>query len=168
MLTTTQMHRDSPLLFGCLIPSQISDPRTEGGTLTSYTSYHISSTPNPDGVRRRYSDFDWLRDILVARYHGIAVPLMPEKRLVGNQSKSFIEERMQVGFLFCASLGESADFFKRVLLVLQRPTIPRRFLAKQSPLRSHRPCPMVEARSRCGAARSGFLLVPASAGCWGG
>jgi hypothetical protein len=78
----------------CVCP-QVSDPRTEGGALTSYTTYHISSTLSPDGVRRRYSDFDWLRDILVARYHGIAVPLMPEKRLVGNQSKSFIEERMQ-------------------------------------------------------------------------
>lgn len=47
------------------LPLQISDPRTEGGTLTSYTSYHVSCTLLPDGVRRRYSDFDWLRDILV-------------------------------------------------------------------------------------------------------
>ena len=31
----------------------------------------------------------------MARFHGIAVPLMPEKRVVGNQSKGFIEERMQ-------------------------------------------------------------------------
>lgn len=46
------------------------------------------------GVRRRYSDFDWLREVLVARYHGIAVPLMPEKRVVGNQGKAFIDERM--------------------------------------------------------------------------
>jgi len=48
-----------------------------------------------DGVRRRYSDWDWLREILVARYHGVAVPLLPEKRVVGNQNKNFIEERMQ-------------------------------------------------------------------------
>jgi len=30
----------------------------------------------------------------MARYHGLAVPLMPEKRVVGNQSAAFIEERM--------------------------------------------------------------------------
>jgi len=30
----------------------------------------------------------------MARYHGLAVPLMPEKRLVGNQGAAFIEERM--------------------------------------------------------------------------
>jgi hypothetical protein len=64
------------------------------GTFTSHTTYLISSTLAADGVRRRYSDFDWLREVLVARYHGTAVPLMPEKRLVGNQGKAFIEERM--------------------------------------------------------------------------
>lgn len=74
---------------------QMSDPLTVSTTFTSYTTYLVSSTMCPEGVRRRYSDFDWLRDVLVARYHGVAVPLMPEKRLVGNQSKSFIEERMQ-------------------------------------------------------------------------
>jgi hypothetical protein len=54
----------------------------------------VSSTINPEGARRRYSDFDWLREVLMARYHGLAVPLMPEKRVVGNQSAAFIEERM--------------------------------------------------------------------------
>jgi hypothetical protein len=73
----------------------MSDPNTVSSTFTSYTTYLVTSTLNAEGVRRRYSDFDWLRDVLVARYHGIAVPLMPEKRLVGNQSRSFIEERMQ-------------------------------------------------------------------------
>jgi PX domain len=73
---------------------QVADPQTVAGTFSSFTTYQISSTICPDGVRRRYSDFDWLREVLVARYHGIAVPLMPEKRLVGNQGKAFIEERM--------------------------------------------------------------------------
>ena len=64
--------------------------------LGSYTTYLLQSQPLcPEGVRRRYSDWDWLRELLVARYHGIAVPLLPEKRVVGNQNKNFIEERMQ-------------------------------------------------------------------------
>ena len=64
--------------------------------LGTYTTYLLACTPLcPEGVRRRYSDWDWLRELLVARYHGIAVPLLPEKRVVGNQNKNFIEERMQ-------------------------------------------------------------------------
>ena len=62
--------------------------------LCSYTTYLVTCALSPEGVRRRYSDFEWVRDLLVARYHGIAVPLMPEKRMVGNQGKAFIEERM--------------------------------------------------------------------------
>jgi hypothetical protein len=73
----------------------MADPLTVSSTFSSYTTYQVTSTIFPEGVRRRYSDFDWLRDVLVSRYHGVAVPLMPEKRLVGNQSRGFIEERMQ-------------------------------------------------------------------------
>lgn len=73
---------------------QICDPQTVAGTFTSYTTYLVVSTLCAEGVRRRYSDFEWVRDVLVARYHGTAVPLMPEKRMVGNQGKVFIEERM--------------------------------------------------------------------------
>jgi hypothetical protein len=74
---------------------QIADPQTVSGTFTSYTTYLIiSSLSGEDGVRRRFSDFDWLRDVLTARYHGLAVPLMPEKRMVGNTGKAFVEERM--------------------------------------------------------------------------
>lgn len=72
----------------------VSEPITVSGTFTSHVTYLVSSTLCAEGVRRRYSDFDWLREVLVARYHGIAVPLMPEKRLVGNQGKAFVEERM--------------------------------------------------------------------------
>lgn len=74
---------------------QVCEPQTVSSTFSSYTTYLIKSSINDEGVRRRYSDFDWLRDVLVARYHGLGVPLMPEKRLVGNQGSAFIEERMQ-------------------------------------------------------------------------
>jgi len=46
------------------------------------------------GRRRRYSDFDWLRELLAQRFNGVCVPLMPEKRVIGNQGQAFIEERM--------------------------------------------------------------------------
>ena len=85
---------------------QISDPQTQSsGFLGSFTTYLLTSSMAGDGVRRRYSDWDWLRELLVARYHGVAVPLLPEKRVVGNQNKNFIEERMQGLENWCASRG---------------------------------------------------------------
>jgi hypothetical protein len=62
--------------------------------MSSYTDYLILSTICPEGVRRRYSDFDWIRSLLSDRYSGVAIPLMPEKRVLGNQGQAFIEERM--------------------------------------------------------------------------
>lgn len=60
---------------------------------SSYTIYTITSPLIKGGVKRRYSDFDWMRTILVARFHGMAVPLLPEKRVVGNTGDAFVEER---------------------------------------------------------------------------
>lgn len=76
-------------------PLTVSDPETvPGGLLTkSYTTYLVRAGDNP-GVRRRFSDFDWLQDVLVARFHGFAIPLLPEKRMVGNTDENFIVERM--------------------------------------------------------------------------
>jgi hypothetical protein len=54
----------------------------------------LSSTICEEGVRRRFSDFDWLRNLLGERYSGVAIPCMPEKRVLGTQDKAFIEERM--------------------------------------------------------------------------
>jgi len=39
------------------------------------------------------SDFDWMRDVLVMRFHGMAIPLLPPKRAVNNSDSNFIEER---------------------------------------------------------------------------
>jgi len=61
--------------------------------MSSFTDYLVVSTICPEGVRRRYSDFDWLRSLLSERYSGVAIPLMPEKRVM-NQDQAFIEERM--------------------------------------------------------------------------
>jgi hypothetical protein len=71
-------------------PSTIS----RGMFSKSYTVYEVASSVADTPVQRRYSDFDWLRDILVVRFHGVAVPLLPEKRVVGNRGDDFIHERM--------------------------------------------------------------------------
>lgn len=45
-----------------------------------------------DGVWRRYSDFEWLYTVLAARYSGMVIPPMPEKRLANTGTK-FLEQR---------------------------------------------------------------------------
>ncbi len=51
------------------------------------------------GVRRRYSDFEYLRNILISRYCGILVPPLPEKKIMGNKETEFLRNRMRrLGF----------------------------------------------------------------------
>jgi len=44
-------------------------------------------------IRRRYSDFDWLMNVITRRYRGTWLPPMPEKNLM-NTGEAFIKERM--------------------------------------------------------------------------
>jgi hypothetical protein len=46
------------------------DARTEGPRFKTFVTYSLVSTLCPGGVRRRYSDFEWLRDLLKFRFHG--------------------------------------------------------------------------------------------------
>ena len=73
--------------------ARIVNPEQVREFFSSYTIYTVTSPLIEGGVKRRYSDFDWMRTILVARFHGMAVPLLPEKRVVGNTGDAFIEER---------------------------------------------------------------------------
>lgn len=76
----------------------VADPQTRNPTFgKSYTTYLVSLDTDSEAfeVRRRFSDFDWLRGILMYRFHGVAIPCLPPKKLVGNQNNTFIEERRQ-------------------------------------------------------------------------
>jgi sorting nexin-7/30/sorting nexin-8 len=45
----------------------------------SYVNYKIVTVPFEWTVTRRYSDFEWLRDILTKQYPGIFVPPIANK-----------------------------------------------------------------------------------------
>lgn len=47
------------------------DTRTEGPRFKTFVTYNLVSTMCPTGVRRRYSDFEWLRELLKLRFHGV-------------------------------------------------------------------------------------------------
>lgn len=73
----------------------VTDPRTDGPRFNTFVTYNLQSTWNTAGVRRRYSDFEWLREVLKYRFHGLAIPMLPEKKLIGNKGAEFVEERMR-------------------------------------------------------------------------
>ena len=76
----------------------IQNPKTsEKGLLTSqYTIYEVCTESMHWLVHRRYSDFDWLRNILVKFFPRILIPPIPGKK-VGNRrfEQDFIEKRMK-------------------------------------------------------------------------
>jgi sorting nexin-1/2 len=45
-------------------------------------------------VLRRFKQFDMLRKVLFARFLGLYVPPIPEKKATGNTEAPFVEERM--------------------------------------------------------------------------
>ena len=76
----------------------IQNPKTsEKGLLTSqYTIYEVCTESMHWLVHRRYSDFDWLRNILTKFFPRILIPPIPGKK-VGNRrfEQDFIEKRMK-------------------------------------------------------------------------
>jgi len=72
------------------------------GGLKNVVTYQLSwqfwkdendTSPLTGAVLRRYSDFDWLRDILRLRYRGMLIPPLPEKKMLGG-SDDFLDFRM--------------------------------------------------------------------------
>ena len=59
--------------------------KVEGGFFSkSYVSYLVTTMPLNIKVRRRYSDFEWLRQILTNLYVGNVIPTTPRKNKIGS------------------------------------------------------------------------------------
>ena len=85
---------------------------TETGFFQSnYSTYEISTSPLNWRVRRRYSDFEWLRRCLVKFYPRLYVPPIPSKKLGSRRFDSdFVEKRMNFLQKFLNSINESETF----------------------------------------------------------
>jgi sorting nexin-7/30/sorting nexin-8 len=67
----------------------------KGGVFSkSYVTYAIKTNPFDYKVCRRYSDFLWLRNILVREYPSYSVPPMCKKSGVSNTDMEGIHKRM--------------------------------------------------------------------------
>ena len=72
--------------------------KVEGGFFSkSYVTYLVTTMPLNIKVRRRYSDFDWLRQIMTNLYVGNVIPTTPRKNKLGSDKfgDAFLQKRMR-------------------------------------------------------------------------
>ena len=72
--------------------------KVEGGFFSkSYVTYLITTFPLNIKVRRRYSDFQWLRQIMSNLYIGCVIPTIPRKNKIGSDKfgDAFLQKRMR-------------------------------------------------------------------------
>jgi len=78
--------------FSCVIASPKKEAKFKG--LKSYIAYQLTPSFNNIQVSRRYKHFDWLHERLVAKYHFVPIPPLPDKQIQGRYEEEFIEHRM--------------------------------------------------------------------------
>ncbi len=78
----------------------VGDPQTTG-MFKKTTTYAVGD------VRRRYSDFEWLYNVLCARYKALVVPAIPPKGGLTGGGEAFIKARIQGFKRFLARLALS-------------------------------------------------------------
>ena len=76
----------------------INDPKkTESGLFSkSYITYLVSTKPFKYEVRRRFSDFEWLHDILVNQYANCIIPPIYKKSYFMGYDDYTIDKRMEL------------------------------------------------------------------------
>ena len=63
----------------------------------AYTTYIIVTSPSNFKVRRRYSDFEWLRQVLINMYSSNVIPPIPKKNKIGGDrfDELFLDKRLR-------------------------------------------------------------------------
>ncbi|CAK9102805.1 Sorting nexin MVP1 [Durusdinium trenchii] len=92
---------------------EVSDPKQGKRSLLSpnppvFFKVRTESNSLKGKVYHRYSDFEWLRDVLRNRYVGLLVPSLPEKRVV--KSDEFLRGRMRGLTMFLQQIVEVPYF----------------------------------------------------------
>jgi len=83
----------------------VSSPEKHAGGFFSsaYITYLVITEPLNFKVKRRYSDFEWLRKILYTQYPGKMIPPIPSKNYGDRFNDAFISKRMrylEVSYIF--------------------------------------------------------------------
>ena len=98
-IVDTKLVEATPLIMEENPIIQVGFPeKVEGGFFSkSYVTYLITTNPLNLKVRRRYSDFDWLRQMLQNLYVWNAIPYTPRKNKFGTDKfgEPFLQKRMR-------------------------------------------------------------------------
>lgn len=93
----TKMHMAS-INIGTI---NVSSPEVVSGMMSiRHVVYNVKTEPLGYTVRRRYNDFDWLREVLALRYQGLFIPSSPSTGLTSITSSKvdpeghFVRNRM--------------------------------------------------------------------------
>lgn len=86
----------------------VDSPEQVKSFASSYVQYSVKSNPMGYDVKRRYSDFTWLRETLARRYVGVLVPTLPEKGGLKFSNTKFIQLRMRSLAIFVERLVQNA------------------------------------------------------------
>lgn len=76
--------------------------------VSGHIKYTVSAIDQdgPFEESRRYSEFFALREALAARWPGVYIPAIPEKKLMGNKDDKFVEERRSLLERFMKELSK--------------------------------------------------------------
>ncbi|CAG9316757.1 unnamed protein product [Blepharisma stoltei] len=79
------------------IKLEISEPVIVQGGLfgSNYVMYNIVTSPLGWNVRRRYKQFEWLREVLAHEFPGYYIPPLPDKKAHGNTEDMTILKRQR-------------------------------------------------------------------------
>lgn len=119
----------------------------EGGIFTSnYVTYEILTDSENWTVRRRYSDFQWLRSILQKFFPGHIVPPLPSKKVGPRRfQEDFIDKRMKFMQKFIEAVLES-EYFKSSSAMVTFLSLDNRntFEAKMKEMNAIKPSNFIE------------------------
>jgi sorting nexin-1/2 len=93
--------------------TEVTNPTKMGSGVNTFTTYTIVSSVHGDNGEttstavRRFSDFVWLYNQLLATYKGLLVPPLPEKALIGRFDDRFVAERMRAMVKFMNRIGQT-------------------------------------------------------------
>lgn len=126
----------------------VKNPKpVETGFLSSnYVNYEVETAAMEWLVRRRYSDFEWMRTVLIKYNPGQVVPPLPNKKIGSRRFEvDFIEKRMMFLQKFMDAVFISEYFKACEPLIAFLSVVDRtQFEAKMKELSSYQPSPYIE------------------------
>jgi len=106
----------------------------------AYITYNITSLPFKYSVNRRYSDFEWLRQILSSIYSGNLIPSIPKKKIGDRFNETFILKRMRtlekfLNFLLTDPIIRNNEILEEFLKVENFNDIKKKYEKIKIPLK---------------------------------